>query len=182
MRPGAIDRAERIVADELPDIPIWQGYRFRGAVIDGGRVCVDRLPPRGADTGPSHVVVSTRGTTGEPQDGLCKDRERTAARLAEATLRFYERMDDDAGEAVRLITELQAGRASARRELLRLHRRIVLRINAQLARGGDTSVAANTIMSATFNAAEADPADRAELERQLQEVVEGRRLLAAERV
>ena len=71
--------AERLVLDDLPDAPIWEGLAVEGVVIDGTDVCVDRtyregggLDGQGGNAG--YVVVSFPGETlGAPSDGTCSE-------------------------------------------------------------------------------------------------------------
>lgn len=76
-----VARAEQLVADELPNTPIWEGVAFAGVVVDETVACVDRNwgpggGPGAADPGgPAGYVVVTfpSEALGEPQDGVCAD-------------------------------------------------------------------------------------------------------------
>lgn len=69
--------AENAARDELPDIPLWRGTKFRGRKVTGNRACVNRVMTEenaglvgGERT--THVVVALHDlTVGEPQDGPC---------------------------------------------------------------------------------------------------------------
>ena len=73
-----IRKAEEVVRDELPAIPLWEKATFRGVATEVGDVCVDRLLARRSAAllgghGASHVVVAIPDmTTGKAQDGTCK--------------------------------------------------------------------------------------------------------------
>lgn len=69
--------AERVVKDQLPDIPIWKGVTFKGVLLDEHTVCVDRTYPagggldhRGGSAGYVTVTFPDK-VLGEPQDGTC---------------------------------------------------------------------------------------------------------------
>lgn len=73
-------RAVRLVVDELPDAPIWEGLTTSTTVVDEDTVCVDRTFGEGKaeDISPKgvagYVIVSFPDETlGEPQDGVCAD-------------------------------------------------------------------------------------------------------------
>ncbi|KGJ80407.1 hypothetical protein GY21_02855 [Cryobacterium roopkundense] len=76
-----IAQAERLVKDELPDAPIWEGMTFVGVVVDGTEVCVDRNWGPGGGSGDiaagavaGYVIVTSPGDAlGEPQTGVCAD-------------------------------------------------------------------------------------------------------------
>lgn len=77
--PPDVERAEQLVLNELPEIPVWEGVTAAGTIIGSDTICVDRT------YGPSGGVGGTGGnagyvlvtfpdeTLGEPQDGFCKD-------------------------------------------------------------------------------------------------------------
>lgn len=71
--------AEKLVLDELPDIPIWEGVTASAVVVDDKEVCVDRTYGPGGGMGGAggnagYVVVTfPKKTLGDPQDGLCSD-------------------------------------------------------------------------------------------------------------
>ncbi|MBO0609883.1 hypothetical protein [Myceligenerans salitolerans] len=98
--------AERLVLDDLPDAPIWDGLTVEGVVIDGSDVCVDRtygedggLDGQGGNAG--YVVVSFPGETlGAPADGTCSDLLGNGA-IAEASTgfpKFHVTCEDERGD------------------------------------------------------------------------------------
>ena len=73
-KAALVAKAEKIVADELPDIPLWKGTTFTGAYESKTKVCPDRTFKNGTNAG--YVVVTfPKGSTGEPQERyLCEAR------------------------------------------------------------------------------------------------------------
>lgn len=72
-----VAKAEKIVASELPDIPVWKGTTFKGTYVSETEVCVDRtygknggVDGKGGNAG-FVVVTFPDGKTGEPKDGTC---------------------------------------------------------------------------------------------------------------
>lgn len=72
-----VAKAERLVLNELADIPLWEGTTAKGAYVSETEVCVDRtyragggIDGKGGNAG--YVVVTfPDGALGEPQDGTC---------------------------------------------------------------------------------------------------------------
>ena len=69
-----ISTAEKLVKDELPDAPNWEGLTTKGAVVNATEICVDRtygpkggLEGKGGNAG--YVVVTfPNEKLGDPQD------------------------------------------------------------------------------------------------------------------
>lgn len=85
-----VKKAEKLVLDQLPDAPIWEGLTVNGVEVSTRVVCVDRTwaPGGGPDDKggtAGYVVVkfpkkkSGKVKLGKPQDGLCADYAPVAA-------------------------------------------------------------------------------------------------------
>lgn len=74
-----ISVSEKLVLEQLPDAPIWEGITAAGTVVDKSEVCVDRTygptgGPGGASGNAGYVVVAFPSKElGEPQEGFCAD-------------------------------------------------------------------------------------------------------------
>jgi hypothetical protein len=153
--------AVRAVREELPDIPLWQGTRFKATAVSDTEVCVDRIIKKSSADAlggrrTSHVMVSMPdGTTAEPEEGACARRRETASRQASARQRFYLKIDDDALALDDAVNAAQDGEAGAASRIASLRKRILDRVNDHLLDGGDTSVGANLLLSAATTARDA---------------------------
>lgn len=69
--------AEAAVQAALPNAPIWKGMTFKGSVVDGSEICVDRTwapggGPEKIGGNAGYIVVRFPAVTlGKPQDGTC---------------------------------------------------------------------------------------------------------------
>jgi len=177
------------VRDGLPDIPLYEGARFKGTVISDTQVCVDTTLTKesGAAVGgnrTSHVVVSFPALSkGEPQDGLCAKREENADKAIEAGKRFFLRMDDYALALEDAVKAAQDGEPNAVERIAKLRSRILKTVNAYLLGGGDTSIGGNLLLSAATTAREAAQAGNvARLADQRREIADARNKLADEAI
>lgn len=182
-RPSAADvrAAEQAVKNELPDTPIWEGYRFQGRIKNAGLICVDRIPPASEeDPFASHVMVSwPSGQTGEPMDGPCAKAAETAERQARAAQKFFLDSDDDAIALDVAVGDLQNGRAGALAELERLEKRLRNRVNNY----ADLSYGGNLLLSSVVTAAEEARSEDPDLNRLAsvrRDIAEARNSLAQE--
>ena len=182
-----VEAAEDAARDELPNVPLWKGARFKGTVISDTEVCVDRILTKSSaeaigGTRTSHVVVTwPELNVGEPQDGPCAKAEENEERAVSAAREFYLRMDDLALALDDAIAAAQNDAAGAVSRIARLRTRIRDRLNDYLLEGGETSVGANLLLSAATTSREAAQAgDVAELADQRSEVAAARAKLAEE--
>jgi hypothetical protein len=182
-----VQAAEGAARDEVPDVPLWQGTRFRGAVLSDTEICVDRIiKPSSAQTlgtgRTSHVVVSWPDLqVGEPKDGPCAKAEVNEDRAVQRGQRFFLRMDSDAIALDAAIGAAQDGDAAAVGQIEELEARIRARVNAHLLGGGDTSVGGNLLLSAATMARGAAPAGDVErLADARRDIAEARTKLAEE--
>ena len=176
------------VRDGLPDIPLYEGARFKGTVISDTQVCVDTTLTKesGAAVGgnrTSHVVVSFPALSkGEPQDGLCAKREENSDKAIEAG-RFFLRMDDYALGLKDAVMAAQDGEPNAVERIAKLRSRILKTVNAYLLGGGETSIGGNLLLSAATTAREAAQAGNvARLADQRREITDARNKLADEAI
>jgi hypothetical protein len=182
-----VSAAVEAVRGGLPDIPLYEGARFKGNAVSNTTVCVDTTLTKesGEAVGgnrTSHVVVSfPELSKSEPQDSLCAKREENADKAIEASNAFYLRMDDHAVALEDAVSAAQDHKSNAAALIARVRSRILKTVNAYLLHGGDTSVGGNLLLSAATTAREAaESHDLAELADQRSEIVSARRKLAEE--
>lgn len=181
-----VEAAEDAVRDDLPDIPIWEGTKFKGVVVSASKVCVDRTVSREhriEGTGAtSHVVVSWPDLEiGEAQDGPCSKAEENADKAIVAARRFFMRMDDLAIQLDEAVGDALDGKSNASAKLRSLKRRIHKINDAYLIDEGESSVGGNLLASSSTAAVNAaNDGDIAELARQRREIADARNELADE--
>lgn len=79
-------KAETAAQAALPNAPIWKGMTFKGVVVDGSEIYVDRTwapggGPEKLGGNAGYVVVSFPAVAlGKPQDGTCAGYAPTAAK------------------------------------------------------------------------------------------------------
>ena len=179
--------AEDAVRSQLPDIPLWDGTKFKGTVTSGSEICVDRIIKKSAAETlgidrTSHVVVSWPGLErGEPKDGPCAKAEVNADKAIEETKRFYIRMDDFAIQLDNAVHDALNDDPGASTRIAELRKRIFDANTRHLLAGGELSVGGNLLVSVATTARDAArDQDLSELVRQRRKVVDARRKLAAE--
>lgn len=181
--------AVNAVRDGLPDIPFYEGARFKGTVISDTQVCVDTTLTKesgvaAAGNRTSHVVVSFPALSkGEPQNGLCAKREENADKAIEAGKRYFLRMDNYALGLEDAVKAAQDGKPNAVDQIAKLRSRILKTVDAYLLGGGDTSIGGNLLLSAATTAREAAQAGNvALLADQRREIADARNKLADEAI
>lgn len=182
-----VDAAEAAARDDLPDIPLWEGTKFKGTVVSDSEICVDRVLAKekasivgGART--SHVVVSwpSLEVADEAEDGPCARREETADKALEAARAYYLAMDDLAIQLNDAVRAAQDGEAGAVDRVARMRERIESRVTKYLL-AGDDSIGGNLLLSAATSARDAArDGDVATLARQRREIADARGKLADE--
>lgn len=187
--PNANDvaSAERAAKEDLPDIPLYKGARFKGKAQGENKVCVDRTITKssaalvgGART--SHVVVTLPDLAiGEPKDGPCAKASENADKAIEAAKRFYLRVDDDAIQLDEAVSAVQNETPGAAARLSRVRDRLDKRVTDYLLDSGETSIGGNLLVSAATTAREAaQRGDVARLAKVRKDIAEARAKLADE--
>lgn len=182
-----VDAAEAAARDDLPDIPLWEGTKFKGTVVSDSEICVDRVLAKekasvvgGART--SHVIVSwpSLEVADEAEDGPCARREETADKELEAARAHYLAMDDLAIKLEDAVRAAQDEETGAVDRVARMRERIESRVTKYLLAGGD-SIGGNLLLSAATSARDAArDGDVATLARQRREIADARGKLADE--
>lgn len=101
-RKALVARAEKLVLEDLPDVPAWKGVSAKGIYVSATQVCVDRTyGPSGGVAGAGgnagYVVVTfPGGELDEPQDGTCS-REGSAPKATPNEIDVPAGIKDDRG-------------------------------------------------------------------------------------